>query len=123
MRFRSCLAFALALTSAACSQHRTDVVSPADVPVTVAVVNNNALPVEVYISSAGSLHRLGTVHPGMTGRFTVPPAFVGGRSVEFQANNTGGGTYRSGSLLLAPGEIIDVSIAAQMFSSTTTVRP
>ena len=114
---------ALGAMSTACGGKHTDTVSPVDAPVTLEAVNNNALPVELFVSSAGASIRLGTVHPGMTAKFTVPPAFVGGRSVEFLANNTGGDGYRSGTFVLAPGEIVDLNIHARMFNSTTVLRP
>jgi len=99
-------------------------VSPADAPVRVEVTNRFALPVEVYAVGAGMRYRLGMVHPGMVARLTVPPAMVGGGQVEFHAGpNAGGGTYRSGGLLLSPGSIVDLVIEAQLFASTATLRP
>lgn len=98
-------------------------VSPADVPVRVEVTNKYALSVEVYAVGAGIRYRLGTVHPGMASVLTVPPALVGGGQVEFHAGpNTGGGSYRSGGLLLSAGTIVDLVIEAQLFNSTATIR-
>jgi hypothetical protein len=43
--------------------------------------------------------------------------------VEFHAGpNTGGGSYRSGGLLLSAGTIVDLIIEAQLFNSTATIR-
>lgn len=124
MRFRLLLVtLTLGLGSLACSRSRPDVVRPVDAPVWLNVLNNNALPVVVSLASAGSSHRLGTVHPGMSTRFTIPPNFVEGQSVEFLVKNDAGGFFRSGAFLLVPGEIIDMTVAAQMFSSTAVLRP
>jgi hypothetical protein len=96
---------------------------PVDVPVKVKATNNYALPVDIFAVSAGINQRLGTVHPGMTSEFTVPPTLVGGSSVELQARPSDrSGVFRSGPLLLAPGTIVDFVIAAQLFNSTATLR-
>jgi hypothetical protein len=123
MRSRLLLLLALSLGGFACSRSRAEVVRPVDAPVSLNVVNNNALPVVINIASAGTNQRLGTVHPGMSTRFTIPPNFVGGQSVEFLVRNDAGGAFRSGAFLLVPGEIIDMTVAAQMFSSTAVLRP
>lgn len=91
-------------------------------PVRVEVTNNYALPVEIFAVGSGITQRLGTVHPGMNGHFTVPPNMVGNGVVEFQAR-TDAQTYRSGPVMLAPGRIVDLGIGAQLFNSTATLRP
>jgi hypothetical protein len=119
---------ALLLTGSACRRGHGDeavsAVSPAEHPVSVDVTNNYALPVEIYAVGSGINQRLGTVHPGMAGHFVLPPALVGGNSVEFQARPTppGNGTYRSGPLILNAGGTVDLVIATQLFNSTTMVR-
>jgi hypothetical protein len=96
----------------------------AETPVAVRVVNNHALPVEIYAVGSSIRHRLGTVHPGMRGEFTLPRNLVGSGSVEFQASVTGQDTYRSGPLIPSPGAIVDVRIAPQLFNSTAQIiRP
>jgi hypothetical protein len=89
----------------------------------VEVTNNHALPMEVDAVGAGTTQRLGTVHPGMAGHFTVPPALIGSGAVEFQAHPSASGEmFTSGPLLLKPGAVVDFVISAQLFSSTATIR-
>jgi hypothetical protein len=79
---------------------------------------------EVYAFASGISQRLGTVHPGMSGRFTIPQNLIGNGSVRFEARPSGGGQpFRSGEILLEPGAVVDMEIAAQLFNSTVTRRP
>jgi hypothetical protein len=92
------------------------------------VTNGYALPVEISVYSTSTVRRLGTVHPGMSAHFVVPPQLVGGRNVQFIAqppasNTSPANVYRSAELLLAPGNIVDMEVAAVLFNSTTSVRP
>ena len=79
---------------------------------------------EVYASGSGINHRMGTVHPGMDGSFTIPQNLVGNGSVQFVARPSGGGgqPYRSGDVMLAPGSLIVFEIAPQLFNSTVNRR-
>jgi hypothetical protein len=114
----------LMLSGAGCAKSGQDDVEPAEVPsATVEVRNNHALPVEIFATGSGINQRLGTVHPGMQGRFALPPSMLGGGSVELQVRAGTGQVFRSGPLLLAPGAVVDVAVAPQLFSSTATVRP
>lgn len=114
----------LVLTASACRGAGNEGPSPADRPVHVEVSNKFALPVEIFFEGGGASYRLGLVHPGMSGSFTVPPALIGNGSAEFQARPTPPtrGIYRSGPLLIAPGRTVDLVIAAQLFNSTATLR-
>lgn len=124
MRLRLLLALLAAVPAGtACMHGSSGAVRPIDVPVYLYVTNNNALPVVITILGPGTTFRLGTVHPGMNTKFTIPPAFVGGQSIELSAANSAGGNFRSGTFQLQPGEIIDMTVAAQMFSSTAVLRP
>ena len=115
----------LLLTGTACARHRSEEPQPVDSPVRVEVRNKYALPMEVYAVGAGTRQRLGLVHPGMVSQFVVPHSVLGSGSVEFQAqpSATGRELARSGPLLLSPGAVVDFVIAAQLFSSTATIRP
>jgi hypothetical protein len=94
------------------------------IPAYIEVRNQHALPMEVYAFASGITQRLGTVHPGMTGRFTIPQNLIGNGSVRFEARPSGGGQpFRSGEILLEPGAVVDLEIAAQLFNSTVTRRP
>jgi hypothetical protein len=116
---------ALLLTASACAHSGGgEEARPIEKPVEVEVTNQHALPMEVYAFGSGTTHRLGTVHPGMTGHFAIPQNLVGNGSVHFEARPSGGGQpFRSGELLLAPGSVVDFRIAAQLFNSTVTRRP
>ena len=114
---------ALLLTASACAHSGRGETAPAAGSVEVQVTNQNALPMEVYASGSGITHRMGTVYPGMDGRFVIPQNLVGNGSVQFEARPSGGGQpFRSGEVLLAPGSLIQFRIAAQLFSSTVTRR-
>ncbi len=115
---------ALLFTASACSHSGAGEVKPTDVPVSVEVTNQHALPMEIYAVGSGITQRLGTVHPGLSSHFTIPQNLVGNGSVRFEARPPGGGQpFRSGETLLAPGAVVDFKIAAQLFNSTVTRRP
>ena len=114
----------LVLYGSGCAKSGGDDVEPVDAPsATVEVRNDHPLPVEIFVTGSGSSHRLGTVHPGMQGGFAVPPSILAGGSVELQVRSANGQLFRSGPLLLAPGAVVDVVVATQLFSSTAIVRP
>jgi hypothetical protein len=88
------------------------------------VTNNFALAVEVSAVSAGINQRLGMVHPGMQAHFTLPQALINGRQIEFVVAPSASTTqYRSAEMILYPGEIVDLQVAAVLFNSTTVIRP
>lgn len=119
------LALAASLLAPACGQRTGGgpAPSPGDSPVRVEVTNDFALPVEIYVVGSGINYRVGMVHPGMSGSFQIPPAMVGNGSVEFQARPANSGNpYRSGQLLLAPGRVVVLRVAAQLFNSTTSIQ-
>ena len=112
------------LSGVGCAKSGGDDVEPVEAPTaTVEVRNDHALPVEVFVMATGSNQRLGTVYPGMRGNFSVPPAYLGGGSVELQVRTAAGHLFRSGPLLLSPGAVVDVSVTPQLFNSTAIVRP
>ena len=114
----------LLLISSACSHSGGGEVKPTDIPVSVEVTNQHALPMEIYAVASGITQRLGTVHPGMSSHFSIPQNLVGNGSVRFEARpNAGGQPFRSGEILLAPGAVVDFRIASQLFNSTVTRRP
>lgn len=119
---------ALLLTTVACGRHQGEDddlpgTTPAMSPVTVEVTNNFALPVEVVAVGSNITQRLGTVHPGMVGRFVIPPNMIGNGSVELEARASSTvQVARSGPMLLAPGAIVDFQIGAQLFNSTASIR-
>lgn len=115
---------AMLVLTAACSKTPPENPRPDLAPVHVMVESKFALPVEIAVTAGGSLHRLGIVHPGMQADFLVPPAFVEGRSVEFTvAPQTRAVAYRSGPMLIAPGEVVDLHVAQVLFNCSTSIRP
>ena len=120
------LVFMLLLAGSACAGSRAETPGPAESPVRVVVTNNYALAMEVYVDGAGITHRLGTVDPGMVGRFQVPPAMIGSGPLEFEAHTPPRAAAReraqSGRLLVAPGAVVDFVITPRLFNSTATLR-
>ena len=115
---------ALLLAGSACARRGGGGPEPAESPVRVEVTNNYALAVEIYAVGSGITHRMGTVHPGMAGRFVVPQNLLGAGGVELQARpGASGQPFRSGQLLLAPGTIVDFVITSQLFIRMATLRP
>jgi hypothetical protein len=118
------LAPSLLLCTIACSKGGTASPGPSNDPVRVEVVNRHPLAVEVYAFATGMERRLGTVEPGMKASFVVPPNLTTSGDVELQVSPAASSQrFRSGSLLLAPGSIVDLNVAPQLFSSTATIRP
>ncbi|NNG17509.1 MAG: hypothetical protein HKM89_13620 [Gemmatimonadales bacterium] len=121
------LVFMLLLAGSACGGSRAETPGPDDNPVLVVVTNNYALAMEISVIGAGTTHRLGTVDPGTSGRFTVPPGMIGGGPLEFRANPPPRANERvqaqSGRILVAPGAIVDFVITPRLFNSTATLRP
>lgn len=114
----------LLLYTIACSKGGTASPGPNNDPVRVEVVNRHPLAVEVYAFATGMERRLGTVEPGMKASFVVPPNLTTSGDVELQVSPAASSQrFRSGSLLLAPGSIVDLNVAPQLFSSTATIRP
>ena len=115
----------LLLLLPACRRASDEAPLPADPlqsPISIEVVNNQPLPVEVFIVGAGVNHRLGTVHPGMSAHFEVPPGMVGNGNLELEARSSANLQARSVPLLLSPGAIVDFIVARPPFASTATIR-
>jgi hypothetical protein len=91
-------------------------------PVQLQVINHSGGPVEVYAAGSGTWYRVGTVHPGLAGRFVVRMGMVVNGAVEFVARSATGHMVRSGPMLLAPGDVVDFALTAYEATSTATVR-
>jgi hypothetical protein len=87
------------------------------------VTNSSGGPMEVYAAGSGILYRVGTVHPGLAGRFVVRPAMIGNGTVEFVARSGNGPLLRSGRILVAPGDVVDFQLTPSPVTSTATIRP
>ena len=117
----------LALASSACAYGRTadELKRPQDPggAVQLYVTNNSGGPMEIYAAGAGTLYRIGTVHPGLDGRFVVRPLMVVNGTVEFVARSGNGPLLRSGRILLKAGDVVDFDLTPSPVTSTATVRP
>ena len=112
------------LLCTACARGNPDEPHPSDSPVRVEVTNRHALAVEVYAMGHGVTRRLGTVHPGMDAHFVIPANITTSGAVELEAAPAASRQrFRSGQLLLAPGTIVELVVAPQLFNSTATLRP
>jgi hypothetical protein len=133
MKTRACrgagfLAAGLVLASAACgyglgpATESRGALDPGGA-VQLEVTNSSGGPMEVYAEGSGTIYRMGTVHPGLAGRFTVRPAMFVNGPVEFLARSGGGPVVRSGLMLLAPGDVVQLELGAHPAISTATLRP
>lgn len=86
------------------------------------VTNHSGGPMEIYATGSGTEYRIGTVHPGLAGRFAVRPAMVTDGAVELVARSANGSLVHSGPMLLAPGDVVDFDLAPGAVMSTATVR-
>lgn len=118
------LVLGLLVAASACGHRTPEEVQLTTIPVRVEVTNNYALAMEIFAVGSGITHRLGTVHPGMSGTFVLPQNLIAAGAVEFQAHTTASmQRFASGELLLSPGAIVDFQIAPVLFSSSATIRP
>jgi hypothetical protein len=114
----------LLLCAAGCARGGANGPHPSDSPVRVEVTNRHALPVEVYAIGNGISQRLGTVNPGLDAQFPIPANVTNSAGVELLAAPTASNErFRSDKLLLAPGTIVELIVAPQIFNSTATLRP
>jgi hypothetical protein len=90
-------------------------------PVQLEVTNQSGGPVEIYAQGSSTSYRVGTVHPGLTGRFTVRPGMGLNGAVEFLAVS-GRGVVRSGPMLVRAGDVVDFALTPHTATSMATVR-
>jgi hypothetical protein len=90
--------------------------------VRVEVTNHYSLSAELYAVAAGVKQRLGTVNPGVTRTFGVPPGMLGAGPVAIVAEITNENPVASGSLQLVPGDVVEFEIAMHLIGSTARVR-
>jgi hypothetical protein len=128
-RSSSILISALLLTVTACLYGTGTAPSPPrgsdpDGAVWLNVTNNSGGPMEIYASGSGAYYRIGTVLPGLTDQFVVRPIMIVNGPVEFVARTSGREpAYRSGRLLLVPGNVVDFELKGFPVNSVATVRP
>ena len=120
-------AFFLLLCSACLATQRPiggfDSPPPEGSTVQLLVTNNYGFPIEVFAVGGGAQYRMGTVLPGLPGRFVLRQAMVGNGTVEFVARpGDRNPAIRSGPLLLSPGNIVELDIALGRTTSSARVR-
>lgn len=122
---RASVLLASLLLVASCGRRtNTGDVTPHSAPANLFVTNHYSEAMEVTAVTAGINHRLGVVSPEVERHFVLPAALLAaGGQIEFQATPSGTGpTARTGSLQIAPGDIVDFIITAQLFNSQAIVR-
>ena len=124
---RSFFSAALFLMSSGCGQafgaagHMAQALE-ARHPVQLEVTNQSGGPIEIYAQGSGTSYRVGTVHPGLTGRFIVRPGMVLNGAVEFLAVSGMGDLVRSGPMLVRAGDVVDFALTPHRATSVATVR-
>jgi hypothetical protein len=91
-------------------------------PVRLEVTNQSGGPVEIYAQGSSTSYRVGTVNPGLTGRFAVRPGMGLNGAVEFLAVSGTGGLVRSGPMLVRAGDVVDFALTPHTATSMATVR-
>jgi hypothetical protein len=118
------IAFALILVVAACSRkQRSDDFYPRMDPIPVRVRNENFLDMNVAVVSNGISRRLGLVSGNSSAEFKVDWALANGQGIILTATPIGGrGSAISGSLNVAPGQVIEFKVGSVLRQSTATVH-
>ncbi len=120
------IALAFAGTAAACARQagvENGQVEPAAGPVAVAVDNQYALPMSVYVVADNLMPmKLGTVLAGTKERFAIDPDLVRRGMLRIRAQPTGGGqVVDSGMLSLSPGDTVDFYIGLDLVDSRALI--
>ena len=99
-------------------------VAPSDT-VIVNVINNYALPVDVFAMANGTTFRMGTVNPGIESQFVLRKDLLAtNRQVTFVAQATAvGPRFTTDPMYVSPGDVIDFTIELNLIGSRAVVRP
>jgi hypothetical protein len=125
----SMLVAGLLLTACACAYGMGTAPDPKqpldpDGAVQLNVTNHASGPMEVYAFGSGTSYRIGTVYPGLSGHFVLRPTMIVNGPVEFLARTSSRDpVFRSGQLLLVPGNVVDFELATTPVTSVARVRP
>lgn len=114
----------LVVILSACSRNKgTEEFYPRADPIPVHVQNENFLDMNVFVVSSGVTRRLGLVTGNSAADFKVAWSLVNGQTISLTATPIGGrGSATSGSLNVAPGQMIDFKIGSVLRQSTATVH-
>jgi hypothetical protein len=119
------IALALILVIAACSRNKAhdDDFYPRMDPIPIHVRNENFLDMNVAVVSNGVSRRLGMVAGNSAGDFKVDWAVANGQGIILTATPIGGrGLAASGSLNVAPGQVVEFKIGSVLRQSTAMVH-
>ena len=124
MRRRAAAALALAVLSCTHGGTSGEAATPAKSgsQVRIEVTNHYSLSAEIYALAAGTRQRLGTVNPGISRSFVLPPNMLGGGPVTITAEITNENPVISGGLQLVVGDVVEFEIATHLIASTARVR-
>jgi hypothetical protein len=114
----------LAVVLAACSRNKgQEEFYPRADPIPVHVQNENFLDMNVFVVSSGVSRRLGLVTGNSAADFKIQWSLLLGVWFWVWGTPIGGrGSAGSGSLNVAPGQMIDFKIGSVLRQSTATVR-
>lgn len=110
------LAFAIAATTAGCSQNKQSDEAAEPVPVTRLKVQNQAfLDMTIYVYRGPQRLRLGTANGNSTSRFTIPSSLIfGATPLRFQADPIGSNRNSiSEEITVSPGDEVTLMIPPQ----------
>jgi hypothetical protein len=119
------IALALIVVFAACSRNKghDDDFYPRMEPIPIRVRNENFLDMNVAVVSNGVSRRLGLVPGNSAGNFKVDWAVANGQGIILTATPIGGrGSANSGSLNVAPGQVVEFKIGSVLRQSTASVH-
>ena len=115
---------AVALGACAAAAERTAVDPPARSKTQLVVQNNNMMAMAVYLTRGTVRTRVGSVSSMMTGRFTIPDAYVLGFSdLTVELDPVGASKYTLPAIQVFPGAVIALQIASSVQFSHYSVYP
>ncbi len=116
-------AAAIVVAGTGCHRGIESDVSPKAVT-SVRIVNNNFSDMKIYVEGTGNARmRLGTVVGETSATFRLPQRFVAFGNVEVTGIPIGGfGSARSGSIEIAPGQLVVFTLQADLAMSSATVE-
>lgn len=93
-------------------------------PDTIIEVENRGFPdVVIYAVTAGDPFRLGMVTGSSTAKFKLPARFIGAGTLQILARPIAGRAYMLPTVLVSPGDHVEVTLASSPAQSTVSVAP
>ena len=114
------------LAAVACAHNGTsnEATTPAkaESEVRLEVTNHYSLAADIFAVAQGTKLRLGTVHPGISRTFVLPPSIYGGGLVSIVAEITNENPVFSGSFQLVTGDVLEFEIANHLMASRAQIK-